>query len=381
MSSVVRLSRGETQARADPPYTLPRKPINQTYLFYNSPQVQLLLSGNPQHYTIPGNRHEFVSGGCSVGDSKRNADAKLSIILTTTPVKYIFIAGGHGRMVDNGKEDPTEAQFAAPACTTIFPNYLGEKAVSGASKHTIVTNLTKLITSKQQQQGHFMQGDFLNILETEDVQRIDGCPAISVYRHDKPVDLMHNLYMFGKGGIHSEDFLNAGTRNPSCLYMINVENGDCIDLAPTLFKDNITEWRTKVGAAVAAWTAAIPSDTSSGVEKMKKITAVNTGFPPTPPYYHYVKRDDSRITLADVTDVIKAKMTELRVSPEKCLLYVIACRRCDTSCKVVRRVMSSSPRRRMSSSGGKTKKRRRRAAKCRSRQVRRHTRTKRTKRK
>jgi hypothetical protein len=370
-----------------------------TYRLFNFPSQhpQQLLSKNGKYFTLPGKRHQFVCGGCDAGDSKRNSDAKLSIIASTTPVnvKYIFIAGGHGRMVDNGMDEPAEAQYAIPACTTIFPNYLGEKAISGASKHTIVNDLVELIRGKQQQQqGRFSQGDFLKILETENVQKIDGCPAITVYRHrQSPLEMMHNLYMFGKGGIHSEDFLNAGTRNPSCLYMINVETGVYEDLAPKLllFKDNITDWRTEVGAAVAAWTAANPSDTRTRVEKMRAITAeaqaANPKFSPTPPNYHYVKHDDSRITLADVTDVITAKMTELGASPEQCLLYVIACRRCDTSCNVVRRVMSSSPRRlSMSSSGGKTKKRRRRrnrtrSARYRSRQVRRHTRTKRTKRK
>ncbi|NDH69506.1 MAG: hypothetical protein EBY22_16750, partial [Gammaproteobacteria bacterium] len=242
-----------------------------TYRLFNPPQSHQsqLLSKNGKYFTLPGNRHEFVCGGCDAGDSDRNKDAKNNIKRPrTTPLKYIFIAGGHGRMVDNGKDDPTEAQYAIPACTTIFPNYLGEKAISGASKHTIVPDLVELIKQlKQQQQGRFSQGDFLKILETENVQKIDGCPAISVYRHDKPVDLMHNLYMFGTGGIHSEDFLNA--YNPACLYMVDMTTGVCIDLAPTLFDDAITSWRANVGAAVADWNATNPLDSSPGAEKMR----------------------------------------------------------------------------------------------------------------
>ena len=349
-----------------------------TYRLFNPPpqqsqQLQQLLSGNGKYYTLPGNRHDFVCGGCNAGDSDRNNKAKISIRQSTTPVKYIFIAGGHGRMVDDGEEAPTEAQFAAPACTTIFPNYLGEKAISGASKHTIVQDLVQLIKNQQQQQqGRFSQGDFLKILETENVQKIDGCPAITVHRHRGPVDLMHNLFMFGTGGIHSEDFLNA--YNPSCLYMVDMTTGDYEDLAPDVFDDAITSWEKEVANAVAVWGTANPLDTRTGVEKMKAIIAANPTMSPKPPDAHYVKFDDSgtrsRVTLGDVTDVIKAKMKELHVSPEACLLYVIACRRCDTNCRV------------KSSSGGKTKKRRRRnrtrTARYRSRQMR--TRTKRTKR-
>ena len=356
-------------------------PLGATYMSYNSPKVQQLLSGPKKFFTRPGNRHEFVCGGCNAGDSVRNNAAKTSIRLSTTPLKYSFISGGHGRMVDNGEKAPTEAQFAAPACTTIFPNYLGEKAISGASKHTIVPDLVELIKSKQRkQQGRFSQGDFLKILETENVQKIDGCPAITVHRHCGPVDLMHNLYMFGTGGIHSEDFLNAS--NPACLYMVDMTTGDYEDLAPTVFDDAITIWRTDVANAVANWDAANPLDTRTGVEKMRDITAANPTMSPTPPDAHYVKFDDSgtrsRVTLADVTDVINTKMTELGASPKECLLYVIACRRSDTSCPHVVRVKSGG--------ASKTKKRRRRrnrtrAAKYRSRQVRRRTRTKRTKRK
>jgi hypothetical protein len=360
--------------------------LGATYLFYNSPKVQQLPLGHKKYFTLPGNRHDFVCGGCLVGDSNRNKAAKTSIRQSTTPLNYIFIAGGHGRMVDNGIDEPNEAQYAIPACTTIFPNYLGEKAISGASKHTIVPDLVQLIKNQQQQQqqqGRFSQGDFLKILETENVQKIDGCPAITVYRHHKPVDLMHNLYMFGTGGIHNEDFLNA--YNPSCLYMVNMTTGVYEDLAPDVFDENITDWRTDVRAAVADWTAKNPVDTGTRADKMKMINDANAAtlnptFTPKPPDVHYVKFDDSgkpsRVTLGDVTDVIKAKMKDLGALPEECLLYVIACRRCDTSCTEASRVKSSS--------GGKTKKRRRRnitrAAKYRSRQVRRHTRTKRTKR-
>jgi hypothetical protein len=353
-----------------------------TYRSFNPPsqqsqQLQQLL-GDKKYFTLPGNRHDFVCGGCNAGDSDRNTKAKETITQNNTPVKYIFIAGGHGRMVDDGEEAPTEAQFAAPACTTIFPNYLGEKAISGASKHTIVPDLVQLIKKQQQQQqqqqqqGRFSQRDFLKILETENVQKIDGCPAITVYRHYNPVDLMHNLYMFGTGGIHSHDFLNA--YNPSCLYMVNVADGTYQDLAPKVFKDNIVDWRKHVGNAVADWDAANPLDTSTRAKKMKMINDANAATPnptftPKPPDVHYVnKHDGSRVTLADVTHVIKAKMNKLGVSPEECLLYVIACRRCDTSCKDVVRVKSGG--------ASKTKKRRRRATKYRSRQVRRHTKRK-----
>ena len=182
--------------------------------------------------------------------------------------------------------------------------------------------------------------------------------------------------MFGTGGIHSEDFLNAGTRNPSCFYMVDVANGTYHDLS-AVFKDNIEDWRKDVGNAVADWNAKNPSDPSPGVEKMRKINAANPNLSPTPPQAHYVKNDDSRVTLADVTGLIKTKMSELNVSPEECLLFVIACRRCNTSCKDVSRVRSGG--------ASKTKKRRRRnrtrSARYRSRQVRRRTRTKRTKRK
>ena len=353
-----------------------------TYRLFNPPSQQSQLrrlSKNGKYFTLPDNRHDFVCGGCNAGDSDRNKAAKTNIIQSTTPVRYIFVAGGHGRMVDNGKEVPTEARYAIPACTTIFPNYLGEKAISGASKHTIVPDLVELIKSKQQ--GRFSQGDFLEILETENVQKIDGCPAITVHRHHGPVDLMHNLYMFGTGGIHSEDFLKAETRNPSCLYIVNMTTGVYEDLAPKVFKDNIAGWRANVGAAVADWDAANPLDTSTRAKKMKMINDANTAIPnttftPKPPDVHYVKSDNSRVTLGDVTDVIKTKMHELGVSSEECLLYVIACRRCDTSCPQVDRVRSGG--------ASKTKKRRRRrnrtrAVKYRSRQVRRHT--KRTKRK
>jgi hypothetical protein len=357
-----------------------------TYRLFNPPpqqsqQLQQLLSGNGKYYTLPGNRHHFVCGGCNAGDSVRNTAAKTSIRNSTTPVRYIFVAGGHGKMVDNGVDLPTEARYAIPACTTIFPNYLGEKAISGASKHTIVPDLVKLIKKQQQKQGYFMQGDFLDILKDEDVQKIDGCPAITVHRHHGPVDLMHNLFMFGTGGIHSEDFLNA--YNPSCLYMVDMTTGHYRDLAPTEFTDNIAGWRANVGAAVADWDAANPLDTSTRAEKMKKINDANTATPnptftPKPPDVHYVKHNNSRVTLGDVTDVIKAKMTDLNVSPDECLLYVIACRRCETNCNGVVRVSSSS------GGASKTKKRRRRrtrTARYRSRQMRTRTRTKRTKRK
>ena len=350
------------------PYSQPTTPIGDTYRIFNK--------HNTSSHPPLDSRFVLVPGGCDAGDTVRNSNAKLSIRGLNTPVKYIFFAGGHGKTVDNGIDDPTEVLSAAPACTTIFPNYLGEKAVSGVSKHTIVANLTALITSKQQMQGRFMQGDFLEILETQNVQQIDGCPAITVHRQD-PLEMMHNLYMFGTGGIHSEDFLNAGTRNPSCLYMINVANGTCHDLSAA-FKDNIEDWRKKVAKAVADWNIANPSDPSSGAEKMNKINAANAAnptFSPKPPDAHYVKHDGSRVTLADVTHVINTQMSELRALPEECLLFVIACRRCDTSCKDVRRVKSSS------GGGGKTKKRRRRnrtrSARYRSRQVRRRTRTKR----
>ena len=346
------------------PYSNPPTPIGDTYRRFNKPNKSSLH---------PHSRLVLVPCGCDAGDSSRNSNAKLSIREINIPVRYIFIAGGHGRMVDNGIIEPTEAQYALPACTTIFPNYLGEKAVSGASKHTIVKDLATLVTTKQKQQGRFRQGDFLDILETEDVQKIGGCPAITVYRQF-PVEMMCNLYMFGTGGIHSEDFLNAGTRNPSCFYMVDVANGTYQDLS-TVFKNNIAGWRTDVGNAVADWNAKNPSDPSPGVEKMRKINAANPNLSPTPPQAHYVKSDDSRVTLADVTGLITAKMTELKVSPEECLLYVIACRRCDTGCKDVCRVRSGG--------ASKTKKRRRRnrtrSARSRSRQVRRRTCTKRTK--
>ena len=373
---VVRMPTTVTSSSRAAPYSNPTIPIDDIYGRFNTP---LPAPGSSPHFARPGNRHTFVCNGYQRGDSDRNKTAKQSIRGINTPVKYIFFAGGHGKMVDDGIHVPTEALSAAPACTTIFPNYLGEKAVSGVSKHTIVANLTALITSKQQQQqGHFSQGDFLEILETQDVQQIGGRPAITVYRQ-APLEMMHNLYMFGTGGIHSEDFLNAGTRNPSCLYMVDVATGAFEDLARTVFTDKIAGWRADVGAAVADWDAANPSDPSSGVEKMKKITAANPTMSPKPPDVHYVNSNGSRVTLADVTGVINTKMTELGASPEQCLLYVIACRRCDTSCKDVCRVKSSG-------GGGKTKKRRRRnrtrSARYRSRQVRRRTkRTKRTKRK
>lgn len=364
------------------PYSQPTPSIVPTYGSYNTPPP---APGSSPYFTLFGNRHRFVCDGYRRGDSNRNIEAKTSIRQSTTPVRYIFVAGGHGKMVDSGTIAPGEAQRAQPACTTIFPNYLGEKAVSGVGKHTIVANLTALIgsklTSKQQQQkGDFMQGDFLEILETQDVQQIGGCPAITVYRQD-PLEMMHNLNMFGTGGIHSEDFLNAGTRNPSCFYMINVATGICEDLS-TEFKDNIDAWRKIVAKAVADWDAAHPSDTRT-VEKMRDITAAitaaNPTFTPKPPHPHYVnKNNGKRVTLADVTSIINTKMSsELGVSPEACLLYVIACRRCDTGCPEVCRVDSSS-----GGGASKTKKRRRRrtrAARYRSRQVRR--RTKRTKRK
>ena len=369
--------RPSSSSRSDP-YSTPNPPIGATYGSFNTPPP---APGSSHHFTLFGNRHRFVCDGYRRGDSIRNIEAKTSIRQSTTPVRYIFVAGGHGKMVDSGTIAPGEAQRAQPACTTIFPNYLGEKAVSGASKHTIVANLTALINSKHQQQGRFMQGDFLDILETKDVQKIGGCPAITVYRHSKPLEMMHNLYMFGTGGIHNEDFLNAGTRNPSCFYMINVATGICEDLS-AVFKDNIEDWRKKVGAAVADWITKNPLDNSTSAEKMRKINDANAATPnptftPKPPDVHYVnKYNGKRVTLADVTSIINTKMSnEPHVSPEECLLYVIACRRCDTGCPKVCRIDSSS--------GGKTKKRRRRrrtrTARYRSRQVRR--RTKRTKRK
>ena len=100
---VVKLpGRPSSSSRSDP-YVQPTTPIGDTYRNFNKHNT---ISQLPPH-----SRLVLVPGGCDAGDSARNNMAKETIKHFTTPVKYIFFAGGHGRMVDSGTALPTEPQM------------------------------------------------------------------------------------------------------------------------------------------------------------------------------------------------------------------------------------------------------------------------------
>ena len=274
----------------------------------------------------------------------------------------IFILGGHGSAIYNGY---TTVPISLPDCITVFPNYFGEKAVSGKSKHTIAANIVREVNAVTTPVTPVTPGTIIDILESNDVQEIRGKCPITVHRPNEP---MNDLMLFGKGRVHSDDFCSLG-RNPSCFYKFDVTANMLDDLAPKYFTDNIDHWIRDTNTNVTAWRGRYPTLASDPT--LIQMQYVIKEFPaslPAPDNPHYVtKTGGNRVTLGDIRDIISqeialAKVTDPSITPDMCILYCIACRTCGGLGRT--------------RSGGKTKKRRHRN-RTRSRQMRRHVRTKR----
>jgi hypothetical protein len=308
-----------------------------------------------------------IPNGCRDGDSTRNAEAKLDIRSTnySNPVKLIFILGGHGRAIYNSYN--TTVPISLPNCITVFPNYFGEKAVSGKSKHTIAANIVRevnAVTTPVTPVTPVTPGTIIDILESNDVQEIRGKCPITVHRPNEP---MNDLMLFGKGSVHSDDFCSL-RRNPSCFYKFDVTANTLDDLAPKYFTDNIDDWIRDTNTNVTAWRGRNPAlATGPTLIQMQHVIKEFPVSLPAPDKPHYVKTNGDRVTLGYIRDIISqeialAKVTDQSITPDMCILYCIACRTCGGFGRTL--------------SGGKTKKRRHRN-RTRSRQMSRHARTKR----
>ena len=299
-------------------------------------------------------------------DSERNRLAKEQFRASVDGKTLIFFAGGHSQLKNSGVPGDQEFPLINPVVSTIFFSQLGEVAISSVSKHTsfqIFARKVKAIVDPKPDTPAtkiLLPGEILGILETEDIQQNDGCPLVL----NETSDDIENLFTYGAGTFQPGDIgsLPDGTmvrrRNPCCLYVLDTVTGKHIDLAPhySVFKNN-------VGAQDVPLTR--PKKGKPGVNEY--YTSVNP--------YTFKNPDGTErpVELSDIYDAIRTYITRPghEIAPEKCSLLFLGCRA--RSCGIGR-VRSSGKT--VPSSGGKTKKRRRRN-RTRSRQMRRHARTKR----
>ena len=297
-------------------------------------------------------------------DSERNKLAKARFRASVDGKTHIFFGGGHSRLKNSGVPGDQEFPLIKPVVSTIFFSQLGEVAISSVSKHTsfqIFARKVKAIVDPKPDTPAtkiLLPGEILGILETEDIQQNDGCPLVL----NETSNDIENLITYGAGTFQPGDIgsLPNGTmvrRNPCCLYVLDTVTGTHIDLAPkySLFKNNI-------GA----------QDIPLTRPKKKSKPDVNEYYTSVNPYM-FINPDGSErpVELSDIYGAINTYITKHKIAPEKCSLLFLGCRA--RSCGIGR-VRSSGKS--YASSGGKTKKRWRRN-RTRSRQMRRHARTKR----